>query len=216
MELRIQRFRHIHDVSVLSEKALGFLRLKHLLYIGFGVLILWRAMVLRDAGAFAFSLLIFAFGVASAILSRGSCSFEARVVLTMISIVDTLLTPKESSKTKPAQAKPKAKPKPREKTPRKPESKPSTTSTGTSISGIFRGLFGKAVKSKTVNIVVASTGLAMFALSTLTLFGYTTPLAVLGVYSLLALAGASASIGFIGLFMLLSSVLGNPFRGVRR
>jgi len=207
MELRIQRFRHTHDVSVMSEKALGFLRLKHLLYIGFGVLILWRAMTLRDPGAFAFSLLIFAFGIASAIFSRGSCSFEARVVLTVISIIDSLLTPREMSKTRPVHAKPKT------KTPRKPVAKHSATNTNTSI---FRGVFGKALKSKTLNAVVASTGLAMFALSALTLFGYTTPLAVLGVYGLATLAGISAAIGFAGLFMLLSSVLGNPFRGVRR
>jgi len=207
MELRIQRFRHTHDVSVMSEKALGFLRLKHLLYIGFGVLILWRAMTLRDPGAFAFSLMVFAFGIASAIFSRGSCSFEARVLLTVISIIDLLLTPKTP---KTGSAKPKAK----TKTPRKPMTmRSATTNTSTSI---FRGVFGKALKSKTVNVAVASTGLAMFALSTLTLFGYRTPLIALGVYGLATLAGISAAIGFAGLFMLLSSILGNPFRGVRR
>jgi len=211
MELRIQRFSHTHDVSVMSEKALGFLRLKHLLYIGFGVLILWRAMTLRDPGAFAFSLMVFAFGIASAIFSRGSCSFEARVVLTLISIIDSLLTPREMSRTRPTPAKPKAK----TKTHRKPVAMRSATNTSTSIYSVFNNI-GKALKSKTVNAAVAFTGLAMFALSTLTLFGYRTPLIALGVYGLATLAGISAAIGFAGLFMLLSSVLGNPFRGVRR
>ncbi|MCI4437730.1 MAG: hypothetical protein JHC33_13060, partial [Ignisphaera sp.] len=120
------------------------------------------------------------------------------------------LTPKESGKTKPVQAKPKT------KTARKPVAKHSATNTSTSIYSSVYSNIGKALKSKTLNATVASTGLAMFALSTLTLFGYTTPLAVLGVYGLMTLAGISAAIGFAGLFMLLSSVLGNPFRGVRR
>jgi hypothetical protein len=203
VELRILKFRHVHDVSILSEKVFSFLRMRQLLYFAFGILILWRAMSFRDPGALTFSLFIFLLGMVSAILSRGSCSFEARIVLSIMSIIDSLLTPKESSKTRTAPAKP------RSKMPRKPMTKHSATNTSTSI---FSNIFGKALKSKSLNITIASTGLALFALSTLTLFGYTTPLAVLGVYGLMVLVSTSAAVGGVGFFMLLAGVFGNPFR----
>ena len=204
MELRILRFRHVHDVSILSEKVFSFLRMRQLLYFAFGILILWRAMSFRDPGALTFSMFVFLLGMASAILSRGSCSFEAKMVLSMISIIDSLLTPK-TPKAVPA--------KPRTKSPRKLATKHSTTDTSTSI---YRNVLSKALKSRSLNIAVASTGFAMFALSTLTLLGYRTPLTPLGFLGLVILASTSVAIGFVGLFMLLSGALGNPFRGVRR
>jgi hypothetical protein len=100
VELRILRFRHVHDVSILSEKVFSFLRMRQLLYFAFGILILWRAMSFRDPGALTFSLFIFLLGMASAILSRGSCSFEARIVLSIMSIIDSLLTPKTPKASK--------------------------------------------------------------------------------------------------------------------
>jgi hypothetical protein len=200
VELRILRFRHVHDVSILSEKVFSFLRMRQLLYFAFGILILWRAMSFRDPGAFTFSLFIFLLGMVSAILSRGSCSFEARIVLSVMSIIDSLLTPKAV----PA--------KPRAKT-RKPIARHSPTNT----SSIFlSSVFGGVLKSRALNGVVATTGSALFTLSTLTLFGFKTPLAALGALGLMVLASTSAAVGGVGFFMLLVGVLGNPFRRVRR
>jgi hypothetical protein len=201
VELRILRFRHVHDVSILSEKVFSFLRMRQLLYFAFGILILWRAMSFKDPGALAFSMFVFLLGIASAILSRGSCSFEARIVLSIMSIIDSLLTPKAVHA------------KPRAKTPRKLATKHSTTDTSTSI---YRNVLSKALKSISLNIAVASTGFVMFALSTLTLLGYRTPLTPLGSLGLAILASTSATVGFAGIFMLLSGALGNPFMGVRR
>jgi hypothetical protein len=56
----------------------------------------------------------------------------------------------------------------------------------------------------------------MFALSTLALLGYRTPLTPLGSLGLAILASTSATVGFVGMFMFLAGVLGNPFRRVRR
>jgi hypothetical protein len=67
VELRILRFRHVHDVSILSEKVFSFLRMRQLLYFAFGILILWRAMSFRDPGALAFSMFVFLLGMVSAI-----------------------------------------------------------------------------------------------------------------------------------------------------
>ena len=198
MELRILRFRHVHDVSILSEKVFSFLRMRQLLYFAFGILILWRAMSFRDPGALAFSMFVFLLGMVSAILSRGSCSFEARIVLSIMSIIDSLLTPK-TPKAAPA--------KPRAKT-RKPIARHSPTNTSS--------IFGGVLKSRTLNAVVATTGFALFAVATLTLFGFETPLATLGSLGLAVLASTSATIGGVGLFMLLSGALGNPFRRVVR
>ena len=190
MELRIVRFRHVHDVSILSEKVFSFIKMRQLLYFAFGILIMWRAMVFRDPGAFAFSLFVFLLGVASAILSRGSCSFEARIALSILSVIDSLLTPKPREAAE----------KPREKQ-RKRTAQSSVTSTNTS-----------RVTTSKVSIGVASAGLALFALSTLTLFGFETPLAVLGVYGLTMLAGVSTLLAFTGFFMFLCGALGNPLR----
>jgi hypothetical protein len=198
VELRILRFRHVHDVSILSEKVFSFLRMRQLLYFAFGILILWRAMSFRDPGALAFSMFVFLLGMVSAILSRGSCSFEARIVLSIMSIIDSLLTPK-TPKAAPA--------KPRAKT-RKPIARHSPTNTSS--------IFGGVLKSRTLNAVVATTGFALFAVATLTLFGFETPLATLGSLGLAVLASTSATIGGVGLFMLLSGALGNPFRRVVR
>jgi hypothetical protein len=201
VELRILRFRHVHDVSILSEKVFSFLRMRQLLYFAFGILILWRAMSFRDPGALTFSMFVFLLGMASAILSRGSCSFEARIVLSIMSIIDSLLTPK-TPKAVPA--------KPRAKTPRKPIARHSPTNT----SSIF---LSRVLKNRTLNAVVATTGFALFAVATLTLFGFETPLATLGSLGLAVLASTSATIGGVGLFMLLTGVLGSPLRkGVRR
>ena len=196
MELRILRFRHVHDVSILSEKVFSFLRMRQLLYFAFLILILWRAMSFRDPGALAFSLFIFLLGMVSAILSRGSCSFEARIVLSVMSIIDSLLAPKTP---KAVSAKPRA------KTPRKPTTKHSTNTITSSV-------FGGVLKSRALNAVVAATGSALFTLSTLTLFGFKTPLAALGAFGLMVLAGTSAAVGGVGFFMLLAGVFGNPFR----
>jgi len=196
VELRILRFRHVHDVSILSEKVFSFLRMRQLLYFAFGILILWRAMSFRDPGAFTFSLFIFLLGMASAILSRGSCSFEARIVLSIMSIIDSLLTPK-TPKAVPAR-------------PRKPIARHSLTNTITS------SIFGGVLKSRALNVVVATTGFVMFALSTLTLLGYRTPLTPLGSLGLAILASTSATVGFVGMFMFFAGALGNLFRRVRR
>jgi hypothetical protein len=194
VELRILRFRHVHDVSILSEKAFSFLRMRQLLYFAFGILILWRAMSFRDPGALAFSLFVFLLGVVSAVLSRGSCSFEARLVLTILSVMDSVLTPKAPRTSKAVEKK-------RVKQVR--------------VSAIA-GIVSRVARSRALNAVVAATGSALFTLSTLTLFGFKTPLAALGAFGLMVLASTSAAVGGVGFFMLLVGVLGNPFRRVRR
>jgi len=193
MELRIHRFRHVHDVSILSEKVFGFVRMRQLLYFAFGILVLWRAMSFRDPGAFAFSLFVFMLGTASAILSRGSCSFEARFVLSLLSVLDSLLTPKPAN------------PKPGEE--QKKLSMAVATDTSTSI---------RRAKDRALGAVTATTGLALFALSILTLFGFKTPLSILGVYGLWAFAGASALAAGIGFFAFLCGAFGSPFKRGRR
>ena len=204
MELRILRFRHVHDVSILSEKVFSFLRMRQLLYFAFGILILWRAMSFRDPGALAFSMFVFMLGMVSAILSRGSCSFEARLVLTILSVIDSVLTPKAP---KPSRAKAVGAEKKRVK---------NTHASASTISTTTNSIVGRVARSRTLNAVVAATGSALFTLSTLTLFGFKTPLAALGAFGLMVLTCTSAAVGGVGFFMLLTGVLGSPLKRVRR
>jgi len=203
VELRILRFKHVHDVSILSEKVFSFLRMRQLLYFAFGILILWRAMSFRDPGALAFSLFVFLLGVVSAVLSRGSCSFEARLVLTILSVIDSVLTPKAPRLSKAVKAE-------------KKRVKHIHVSAST-ISTTTNSIVGRVAKSRTLNAVVAATGSVLFTLSTLTLFGFKTPLAALGAFGLMVLTCTSAAVGGVGFFMLLTGVFGSPLRkGVRR
>jgi hypothetical protein len=202
VELRILRFRHVHDVSILSEKVFSFLRMRQLLYFAFGILILWRAMSFRDPGALAFSMFVFLLGMVSAILSRGSCSFEARLVLTILSVIDSVLTPKAPRLSKAVKAE--------KKRVKHIHASASTISTTTN------SIVGRVAKSKALNAVVAATGSALFTLSTLTLFGFKTPLAALGAFGLMVLTCTSAAVGGVGFFMLLTGVLGSPLKRVRR
>ena len=206
MELRILRFKHVHDVSILSEKVFSFLRMRQLLYFAFGILILWRAMSFRDPGALAFSLFVFLLGVVSAVLSRGSCSFEARLVLTILSVIDSVLTPKAPRLSKAVKAE--------KKRVKHIHVSASTISTTTNS---IASIVSRVARSRTLNAVVAATGSALFTLSTLTLFGFKTPLAALGAFGLMVLTCASAAVGGVGFFMLLTGVFGSPLRkGVRR
>jgi len=204
VELRILRFRHVHDVSILSEKVFSFLRMRQLLYFAFGILILWRAMSFRDPGALAFSMFVFMLGMVSAILSRGSCSFEARLILTILSVIDSVLTPKAP---KPSRAKAVGAEKKRVK---------NTHASASTISTTTNSIVGRVARSRTLNAVVATTGSVLFTLSTLTLFGFKTPLATLGAFGLMALTCTSAAVGGVGFFMLLTGVLGSPLKRVRR
>ena len=203
MELRILRFRHVHDVSILSEKVFSFLRMRQLLYFAFGILILWRAMSFRDPGALAFSMFVFLLGMVSAILSRGSCSFEARLVLTILSVIDSVLTPKAPRPSKAV----------KKKRVKNIHASASTISTTTNS---IASIVGRVARSRTLNAVVAATGSALFTLSTLTLFGFKTPLATLGAFGLMVLTCTSAAVGDMGFFMLLTGVLGSPLKRVRR
>jgi hypothetical protein len=203
VELRILRFRHVHDVSILSEKVFSFLRMRQLLYFAFGILILWRAMSFRDPGALAFSMFVFLLGMVSAILSRGSCSFEARLVLTILSVIDSVLTPKAPRPSKAV----------KKKRVKNIHASASTISTTTNS---IASIVGRVARSRTLNAVVAATGSALFTLSTLTLFGFKTPLATLGAFGLMVLTCTSAAVGDMGFFMLLTGVLGSPLKRVRR
>jgi hypothetical protein len=205
VELRILRFRHVHDVSILSEKVFSFLRMRQLLYFAFGILILWRAMSFRDPGALAFSMFVLLLGMVSAILSRGSCSFEARLVLTILSVIDSVLTPKAPKPSKAVEAE--------KKRVKNIHASASTISTTTNS---IASIVGRVVRSRTLNAVVAATGSALFTLSTLTLFGFKTPLAALGAFGLMVLTCTSAAVGGVGFFMLLTGVLGSPLKRVRR
>jgi len=205
VELRILRFKHVHDVSILSEKVFSFLRMRQLLYFAFGILILWRAMSFRDPGALAFSMFVFLLGMVSAILSRGSCSFEARLVLTILSVIDSVLTPKAPRLSKAVKAE--------KKRVKHIHVSASTISTTTNS---IASIVSRVARSRTLNAVVAATGSALFTLSTLTLFGFKTPLAALGAFGLMVLTCTSAAVGGVGFFMLLTGVLGSPLKRVRR
>lgn len=106
MELRYLKFTHVHDISLLSEKLFGPVTLKHLMYFAFAVLFIWRGMALGSARLLGLGGAIALVGMLSSVYPRKSTSFEARLVMSLLTLVESLTAPRkpraEKNRSKPA------------------------------------------------------------------------------------------------------------------
>ena len=89
MELRYLRFAYVRGISLLSERVLGPLRLKHFLYLFLAVLVLWRGLggypqLLALASALGLLTLV------SALYPPRSMSFESYLLALVLSLADLL------------------------------------------------------------------------------------------------------------------------------
>jgi len=89
VELRYLRFTYVRGISLLGEKVLGPLRLKHFLYLFLAVLSLWRGLGgYPQALALAVALAVLA--LASALYPPRSMSFESYLLALLLSLADLL------------------------------------------------------------------------------------------------------------------------------
>lgn len=89
MELRYLRFAYVRGVGLLSERVLGPLRLRHVLYLFLAVLALWRGL----GGYPQLLALATALGLltlASALYPPRSTTFEAYLLALVLSVADLL------------------------------------------------------------------------------------------------------------------------------
>ena len=99
MELRYLRFAYVRGISLLGEKVLGPLRLKHFLYLFLAVLSLWRGLGgYPQALALAVALAVLA--LASALYPPRSMSFESHLLALLLSLAD-LLAGRKAATSKP-------------------------------------------------------------------------------------------------------------------
>jgi hypothetical protein len=92
---------YISDVSVLNERVWGFLRVKHMLYLFLAVIFLWRGYSAGSPAMLSIGSVAGALALLSALFSRGSMSFEARLLAFVVSSISSM----DSSKEKPVKTK---------------------------------------------------------------------------------------------------------------
>jgi len=99
-ESRYHRFVYISDVSVLNERVWGFLRVKHMLYLFLAVIFLWRGYSAGNPALLSMGAVAGALSLLSALFSRGSMSFEAKLLALIVSAVSSMGSSKEKKHVK--------------------------------------------------------------------------------------------------------------------
>jgi len=96
-ESRYHRFVYISDVSVLSERVWGFLRVKHMLYLFLAVIFLWRGYSAGSVQLLVMGAVLALLAVLSGFFSKGSMSFEAKLLALIVSALSVVGASKQSS-----------------------------------------------------------------------------------------------------------------------
>ncbi|MEM4952355.1 MAG: hypothetical protein QXV81_08845 [Ignisphaera sp.] len=92
-EARYHRFCTIRSMSLLSEKLYGPLQVKHTIYLMFSILFFWRGLSIGNAKIIVFALVVAFMGFLSAVLGTKSMSFESKLLLTILSLIDSSFSP---------------------------------------------------------------------------------------------------------------------------
>ena len=105
-ESRYHRFVYISDVSVLNERVWGFLRVKHMLYLFVAVIFLWRGYSAGSPAMLSMGAVAGALVLLSALFSRRSMSFEARLLALIVSAVSSMGSSREKKPAKTKEKRP--------------------------------------------------------------------------------------------------------------
>jgi len=89
-ESRYHRFVYISDVSVLNERVWGFLRVKHMLYLFLAIILLWRGYSAGSPALLSIGATAGALALLSSLFSRGSMSFEAKLLALIVSAISLM------------------------------------------------------------------------------------------------------------------------------
>lgn len=90
-EARYQEFVTIGDVSLINEKVFGPFRLKHLAYLFFSLLTLWKALWSGFPQLLALSTSVAFLALASAIYPKKSLSLESLALATLLSLIESIM-----------------------------------------------------------------------------------------------------------------------------
>jgi hypothetical protein len=86
---------YISDVSVLNERVWGFLRVKHMLYLFLAIILLWRGYSAGSPALLSMGATAGALALLSSLFSRGSMSFEAKLLALIVSAISLAGSSKE-------------------------------------------------------------------------------------------------------------------------
>lgn len=89
-EARYHSFITIGDVSLINEKVFGPLRLKHLTYLFFSLLTLWRGLWSGLPQLLGLSALLAFLAITSAIYPKKSLSLESLTLSTLLSLIELI------------------------------------------------------------------------------------------------------------------------------
>jgi hypothetical protein len=84
-------------VSVLNERVWGFLRVKHMLYLFLAIILLWRGYSAGSPALLSMGATAGALALLSSLFSRGSMSFEAKLLALIVSAVASMGSSREKS-----------------------------------------------------------------------------------------------------------------------
>lgn len=87
-ETRYRRFVVVQGISLLNERVVGPLRLKHVLYSFFAVLLTWRGLASGSAQVLGLAAVVGLLTLLSALYPRRSMSFETHLLALLVSLVD--------------------------------------------------------------------------------------------------------------------------------
>jgi len=99
-ESRYHRFVYISDVSVLNERVWSFLRVKHVLYLFLAIIFLWRGYSAGSVQLLFMGLILALIAVLSGLFSKGSMSFEAKLLALIVSAFSTIGAGRERAEKK--------------------------------------------------------------------------------------------------------------------
>ena len=97
-EARYMQFLHAHNIGVMNEKVWGPFRLKHLIYMFTALMAVWRGVQTHSPQACAVGTAIAVIGLASALLTRGSMSFETKLLAYILTAIEAMLESKAPQK----------------------------------------------------------------------------------------------------------------------
>ena len=103
---RYHRFVYISDISVLNERVWGFLWVKHMLYLFLAVIFLWRGYSAGSPAMLSMGAVAGTLALLSGLFSRGSMSFEAKLLEFIVSAISSMGSSKEKRPAKTKEKRP--------------------------------------------------------------------------------------------------------------
>ncbi|MEM1842237.1 MAG: hypothetical protein QXL19_07660 [Ignisphaera sp.] len=96
-EARYLRFSSIKSLSIMNENLYGPLQVRHAIYLMFSILFIWRGISTGNMNSMLFGLVTIFICFLSSLSGYRSMSFEAKIIMTLYSILDSAIPSKSET-----------------------------------------------------------------------------------------------------------------------